>query len=326
LIGTVNSITELRPLGVEEVSLQWANPTIEEANIYARVDDDGSGTGSYEEVDESNNLISVETVLCKVISGNSRLSGHIIDAVNGNLLSEVQALLQIDNNGSPGAIITSTESDSGGIFLFSDLAAGSYFIAVGHPGYIDNHRTVSVPENTQLTNQDIVLSPVLADNEIRIVLTWNSSPADLEAHLTAPSEEGCRYHCYYFNKTIPTANLDLDDRDGYGPETITITDKVSGTYRYYVHDFTNRTANSRWLALSGAVVKVFYGDREPMVFSVPNVYGTVWHVFDMDGDTGEITPVNTMTRQSEPGAGLIIRQLLQAHRNTLIGVHFIRIR
>ncbi|WP_051309765.1 putative Ig domain-containing protein [Desulfogranum japonicum] len=146
-----------------------------------------------------------------------------------------------------------------------------------------------------------MLSPLLAENEIRIILTWNDRPEDLEAHLTVPSESGCRYHCYYFEKNIPTASLDLDDRNGYGPETITLTDRVSGTYRYYVHDFTNRYSNSYWLARSGAVVKVFYGDREPLVFNVPNSYGNVWHVFDLDGSTGEITPVHSMSRQSEPG-------------------------
>ncbi|MCI5208646.1 MAG: hypothetical protein D3910_07595, partial [Candidatus Electrothrix sp. ATG2] len=136
----------------------------------------------------------------------------------------------------------------------------------------------------------------------RIILTWGENPADLESHLTAPNETGCRYHCYYWNKTIPNASLDLDDRDSYGPETITITETAAGTYRYYVHDFTNRNnINSRWLALSGAEVKVYQGSNEPLVFTVPYGYGSGWHVFDLDGETGEVIPVNTLFRQSEPG-------------------------
>ena len=301
LLGTTTSNTDLSALDFETISFQWLNPTVAEATIYARVDDDGTGTGVYEEVDETNNLISLEVLLCQISSGESSVGGHIIDAVSGELLSGVQTLLQIDNNGVSGAVVASVESNSEGIFLFSNLAVGDYIVSAAHNGYIENQRSVSLGENVQLINQDIPLSPVLEENEIRIILTWKDRPADLEAHLTAPSENGCRYHCYYFNKSIPTASLDLDDRNGYGPETITITDKVSGTYRYYVHDFTNRYSNSRWLYSSGAEVKVFFGDREPMVFTVPNAYGNVWHVFDLDGDTGEITPVRTMSRQPEPG-------------------------
>ena len=234
-------------------------------------------------------------------SGESSIAGKVIDAVSGASLTHVELILHLDNNGTPGAAAATAQSDENGAFLFAGLSAGNYHIAAAHQGYIDSSKAVSLAENVDLTDQDLVLSPVLADNEIRIVLTWNQSPADLEAHLTQPGDAGCRYHCYYFNKTIPTATLDLDDRNGYGPETITITDKVSGTYRYYVHDFTNRYANSRWLALSGAQVKVYSGNREPVVFTVPSGYGNVWHVFDLDGETGEITPVHSMSNQSEPG-------------------------
>ncbi|HID30328.1 MAG TPA: hypothetical protein EYP19_10030, partial [Desulfobacterales bacterium] len=302
MIGTAISMTSLSPSDNENISFQWFNPSVDEAVLYAQVDDDGTGTGAYEEVDETNNLISVEALLCKMAPpGDSSLSGRVINAVNGNFLAEVQTFLHADDNGSPGAVVASFETDSEGAFLFSDLAAGSYFISATHSGYIDNQRAVTVGENVQLTNQDLVLSPVLNEDEIRIILTWGEKPADLEAHLTTPNQDGCRYHCYYWNKTIPDANLDLDDRDGYGPETITITDKISGTYRYYVHDFTNRYTNSRWLALSGAEVKIYSGNREPLVFTVPNSYGNVWHVFDLDGETGEIIPVHTMARQPEPG-------------------------
>lgn len=300
-IGTAASITELLPGASEDIGFQWFNPSVEDAIIHARVDDDGAGAGSYEEVDETNNLISVEATLCRISAGDSSLSGHIIDAVNGNLLAGVQTILYVDNNGTPGAVVTSTESDSEGAFFIPGLAAGSYILAASHFGYIDNKRTVTVGENVQLTNQDLVLSPVLGEDEIRIILTWNANPADLEAHLTEPNQNGCRYHCYYFNKTSPTASLDLDDRDGYGPETITITDKVTGRYRYYVHDFTNRNTSSLWLTRSGAEVKVYSGSREPLIFTVPYGYGNTWHVFDLDGETGEIIPVQTMSRQSEPG-------------------------
>jgi|GEM_PF-330433 len=302
LLGTAFSTKELQVAASENIVLPWSHPAVAQATLFASVDDDGTGKGNYTETNEENNVVSVAADLCQVVSGDSSLSGHVIDAVTGQLLAGVHTLLYLDNNGEPGAVVGSTTSNGEGIYHFPSLPAGSYIVSAAHNGYIENHRTVTLAANVQLTNQDLVLSPVLASGEIRIILTWNASPADLEAHLTAPSAQGCRYHCYYFDKIIPTASLDLDDRNGYGPETITITERGSGTYRYYVHDFTNRySAGYYGLARSGAVVKVFYGDREPVVFSVPNQGGTAWHVFDLDGSTGVITPVNSMGNQSEPG-------------------------
>ncbi|GAB6192614.1 NHL domain-containing protein [Desulfocastanea catecholica] len=301
-IGRSDTQGMLLPTETETVTYRWSNPPSGEISFFARIDDDGSGAGAHEEVDELNNLVSTDMFLCQDIPlGKSSITGNVIDAVNGDSLSTVQIFLRLDNNGIPSTAVATTQSDENGTFSFTELAAGNYHLSAALQGYIESSKAVALAENVDLTDQDLVLSPVLADNEIRIVLTWNQSPADLEAHLTQPNDTGCRYHCYYFNKTIPTANLDLDDRNGYGPETTTITDKVSGTYRYYVHDFTNRYSNSRWLALSGAQVKVYSGNREPIVFTVPNSYGNVWHVFDLNGETGEIIPVHSMSNQPEPG-------------------------
>ena len=124
-----------------------------------------------------------------------------------------------------------------------------------------------------MTQSGSVLPPVLDTNRRRIVLTWGENPEDLEAHLTAPNPDGCRHHCYYWDKVIPGASLDLDDRHSYGPETITITERSPGTYRYYVHDFTNRlSTNSIWLSRSSAQVTVYRGARPPQVFTVPAQY------------------------------------------------------
>jgi RHS repeat-associated protein len=301
-IGSGETTDKLLPTQSATVTCRWSDPPNGELAVFARVDDDGAGAGQFAEIDELNNLVAAELSLCQEMpSGQSSIAGTVIDAVSGAGLGDVQLVLRPDDNGTAGTAVATVRSDASGAFLFAGLAAGTYHIAAVHPGYIDNSRTVVLGEGVDLADQDLVLSPLLAANEIRIVLTWNQSPADLEAHLTQPNDVGCRYHCYYFNKTIPTANLDLDDRNGFGPETITITDKIPGTYRYYVHDFTNRYANSRWLSLSGAQVKVYAGNREPLIFTVPSGYGNVWHVFDLNGETGEIVPVHSLSNQSEPG-------------------------
>ncbi|MCW8631650.1 hypothetical protein OQH38_16240, partial [Acinetobacter baumannii] len=62
------------------------------------------------------------------------------------------------------------------------------------------------------------LSPVQTKlGSMRIVLTWGEKPLDLDSHLNYSNQ-----HIYWSNKEGHQANLDVDDRDSYGPETITI--------------------------------------------------------------------------------------------------------
>ncbi|MFZ1398250.1 MAG: hypothetical protein WAS33_15200, partial [Candidatus Promineifilaceae bacterium] len=77
----------------------------------------------------------------------------------------------------------------------------------------------------------------------------------------------------------------------FGPETITIPQRVDGTYSYAVYDY-DRTGQ---LPTSEAVVRVYDDTGLIETFPVPTTgTGTWWHVFDIDGATGAITPVNTL--------------------------------
>ena len=169
------------------------------------------------------------------------------------------------------------------------------------PGYIAWHGWVNADPNTSGDIQ-IVLSPELDGQVARIVLQWGLNPRDLDSHLTGPTPSGGRFHVFY-SHTIENeaAELDVDDTSSYGPETITIHRLIPGVYRYAVHDYTNRNANpSTGLAQSGASVKVFMSDGREQTFTVPNAPGTVWTVFEIDGATGTVTPVNAMSYQSQP--------------------------
>ena len=89
----------------------------------------------------------------------------------------------------------------------------------------------------------------------------------------------------------------------YGPETVTISETATGTRRFYVHDFENRNSStSRALAESGAEAAVYFGSGDPpRTFRVPDEAGTVWHVFNLDGDDGTVVPVDKITCQAYPG-------------------------
>ena len=138
---------------------------------------------------------------------------------------------------------------------------------------------------------------------MRVGLTWNEQPSDLDSHLTGPDGWGGRFHVYYsYRGGRAYALLDHDDIDSYGPETITIVNRVDGVYRYSVHDFTNRDSTySTALASSGARVRIYTSAGQIADFAVPYGEGNLWTVFEMDGAT--INPVNTLSYyQSYPDA------------------------
>ncbi|MBE7557999.1 hypothetical protein HS125_03230 [bacterium] len=142
------------------------------------------------------------------------------------------------------------------------------------------------------TQPDLPISQSLGPGELRVTLTWNAAPGDLDLHATGPSGGG-RFHVYYNNRgsilEAPFCRLDLDDADGFGPETVTVKQRSAGVYRFSVHDYTNRDDGGSVVLshVSGAVVKVFDHLGLLATFQVPTGRtGTIWRVFELDGATG----------------------------------------
>lgn len=132
-----------------------------------------------------------------------------------------------------------------------------------------------------------------------IALTWGLHPRDLDSHCWTPSN----VHVYFGNKgslnSAPYCTLDVDDVTSYGPEHITISQLSSGTYKYAVHHWSGDST----IPTSGAVVKVYRNGVLLQTFTPPA--GTCqpywyWHVFNIDGTTGNVTPINTYSA-SAPG-------------------------
>jgi len=221
----------------------------------------------------------------------------VIDALTGDVVEGATVTLE----GFPPVT-----TDELGIATISATPTGTFTLTLEKTGYITYQQeiTLEVGPNTPT----IPLSPQLGTGETRIVLTWSEQPSDLDSHLTGPDAGGGRFHLYFGdrNPVGAGANLDLDDVSSFGPETITITEQRSGTYKYYVHDFTNQSdPSSTALAQSGAQIDVFREEGLAASFSVPSGAGTIWHVFNLDGETSAITPVNEMTSGDVPDNSMI---------------------
>ena len=130
------------------------------------------------------------------------------------------------------------------------------------------------------------VSPEVPLKKLRIVLDWGTDPQDLDAHLMYDGQ----YHISYRNmkSIIDEANLDRDDRDGEGPETITLHNiNSTGTYRYVVHDYSNReNTMSKSLSNNGARVHIYSSNGREQTFYAPqNTIGNTWSVFRIENGT-----------------------------------------
>ncbi|MEO0100062.1 MAG: PKD domain-containing protein [candidate division WOR-3 bacterium] len=130
-----------------------------------------------------------------------------------------------------------------------------------------------------------------------IALTWGEDPRDLDAHMWTPNIGGREYHVYFANKgrlsNAPYCSLDVDDVTSYGPEHITISQVFPGTYTYAVHHYGGDST----ITTSRAKVEIYQMGNLIQTFNAPRVpsgYNWWWHVFDLDGSSGVITPRNVI--------------------------------
>ncbi len=168
------------------------------------------------------------------------------------------------------------------------LAPGMYTVQMSGNGYIDAYSSLFVSRDTG-NELSIYATPKLDPDEIRVVLTWGSTPNDLDSHMFAPGNgySADDYHICYYHKSDYNQNtmLDVDDTDGYGPETTTIRHVQRGQYKYYVCDYTNCSAGneeSYGMSDSSATVRVYGSSGLIQSFYVPvNRKGVIWEVFEI---------------------------------------------
>jgi hypothetical protein len=233
-----------------------------------------------------------------VIAEPGSISGTVRDATTLESISDATVKAFLSGN-EAGTIMTDTSGD----YTLDNLSPGMYDVTASATGYIDNTVHVQV-DSGKITNQDIFLSP---EGEFTIVLTWGATPADLDSHLfilpdfhigTSQHPVGCDEGDL---SGPPFAQLDVDDTDGEGPETITIGSFLNSTYVYAVYNFSGGPP----LTESSAVVKVDNGTDLIAEYFVPTLgSGRWWVVFIKDG-AGEITGINTIVDIPEefpPGA------------------------
>lgn len=242
-------------------------------------------------------------------TGTGTAGGTVSNALNGRGVSGAQIRLRTNWNNTSGPYIDGFETvtNSSGRYTVTDVPVGYYTVEASMDGYVTGYSNIIVLSENARTDFDFTITPELADDEIRIVLTWGATPSDLDSHLIGRTPGGGTFNVYYGDKVyryngVEMANLDVDDTSSYGPETITILGDIHGVYTYAVHNYSNRSSTSSTaLSYSGAVVRVFMGSYQIGEYHVPtDQVGVYWTVFQIDS-AGRIMPVNTLSN-TKPSA------------------------
>ena len=241
-------------------------------------------------------------------SGFGSAGGIVSNALDGKGLSNVTIKLRSNWNNTSGEYYDfRTTTNSSGRYTIEDVPVGYYTVEASLNGYVTGYTNIIVLSDAERTDFDFTITPTLNEDEIRIVLTWGSSPSDLDSHLIGRTPSDGTFNVYYSDKVyrydgVEMANLDVDDTSSYGPETITILENIYGTYTYAVHNYSNRNSSgSTALSFSGAVVRVFVGSVQIAEYNVPtDQVGTYWTVFEIAGN-GRILPINTISN-TKPAA------------------------
>lgn len=225
------------------------------------------------------------------VEEKSTVTGTIIDSTTGKKVSHVTLRFHSGKDNREGEVVA-TENVSGGDYSV-ELQPGDYTVEIVAEGYNKEYMNLYVSDNDSTPEQSISLSPTLAANEIRFVLEWGAIPNDLDSHLTGECNTGNGkiVNISWMNRRSSNggtkiAELDLDDVDGFGPETTTLYD-TNGTYEYRVHRYSRNGS----LSSSGATVKIYAAGSSPIVVKVPeDITGDWWTVCRVEN--GQITDIN----------------------------------
>jgi len=210
---------------------------------------------------------------------------HILDAtVKDKVVPGAEIILQKN-----GETSLTSKTDSRGNVVFTDAFAGvddgTVTLIAKKEGY--SNLVVRCPCN-QLT---YALSPIMRKLDgLRVVLHWGAQPLDLDSHLVYENQ-----HVFFIKRQGNDANLDVDDTDGFGPETITIEKKHPGVrYVYAVHNYSegDRKLSRSLSNTADAKVFVYIGSSLVRTFRPPTgEKGNLWVVFAV-GEDGEFYDIN----------------------------------
>ncbi len=258
------------------------------------------------ETDTSGNIVSEnpwnEIILPdanKDRSSKGQLNGVIIDAVTGEGVPDAELTFVLEEDSS---VTETLVTDWDGSFS-AELEEGIYNVTITAEGYLEETIQFEMEEGRNYSGEQFTISPELMAGTARIVLEWGAEPQDLDFYMMGETDNGDDAFVSFRHRTADAggntiAELDVDDRDGYGPETITVYD-LNGVYSFTVVDYRVTSTLQQY----GATVKIYLPDQSsPEIIELDPGAGVdnFWEVFELDhgevivqnraGDDSRLTP------------------------------------
>jgi len=244
------------------------------------------------------------------VAGFGTVSGVVVDAQSG---IPIEAQVCMDAH--------CIQTNANGFYQFLNIASGYQIFEAQRSGFTPLQQGVAVVTG-QNTTLNFALSPLLAEGELRIIVTWGTTQQwctqtaqgekcvdnDLDAHLWVPQSGGYE-HIYWDQRgncdSEPFACLENDVHKGSGPETMLILPVQYGSYKFAVHNYADAYDDvfgvpelAPHFPQSGAVVRVYDSRGLAATFTVPSSgQGLWWYVFNLNKVTG-LEEVNILTDTS----------------------------
>ncbi len=238
-------------------------------------------------VNDGNGTSDGDFIKILVVQGGGLIEGVVKNAVTGLVEKDIEVSL----NG------LKVLSDNEGLYsIYIPDFLNSYILTGNGDEFCPYTGAINIPldYSSNVFKYDFSISPLPKQDEIRIILTWGSNPTDMDSHLITPEIDSVSFHISYSDtgnsESAPFVVLDLDDVDGFGPETITIKKLEAGRYTYYVHQYSN---DGRMSESKGSVQIFDSPNCTGSIFNIPEQgEGRYWDVFKINGENGNISETN----------------------------------
>ncbi len=188
------------------------------------------------------------------------------------------------------------------------VSTGKHTVSLTSPDFLNYKKTESISAGRMYN-----LVYQFKRRPIRLELTWAKTPTDLDTHLWLPTEY-LQYHVYPDRRgstsKVPWAYI---DKDAFGTATsktekLTIQQRFPGIYTFAVFNYsrdgkwetsgTEKDINGKnkgarvvmyKLDATGKIWQMYGNPVYVVKEGVTEYQGKWWHVFDIDGATGEIS-------------------------------------
>jgi hypothetical protein len=164
---------------------------------------------------------------------------------------------------------------------FADISNAKIPIKISKSGYITLETKLDVQIGT-IWNRRFLMSKEMPVNQVRIVLSWNKQPRDLDLHvMNSDFHVSFRNMKSYENSAV----LDRDDMDGFGPETITLKNINSHkNYQIWVENFSESPGFS-----GRETVYVYTNNRLKKQITLPKTDKKMVRVLNIENNNIRVT-------------------------------------